>query len=423
MSLIRDYMPVATNAVPVRRRQKTCLSEFADTCFGDPYEMLAYVDLEKREDISRPRCVCKCCGTRRSAVLIANAVAALLHLGMFVALLTIVLLWEIDLTRPLISRVTVWQNATAADVTPACRHSLQCAIPSPKIEVETSTGKFNIFAREVEHGSLSMQWLVLSFSFLSALFQGLRPWVNNIERNLIPCLHKVFCGCCYEGYLPGGRDVRVPPSRAEVRSSYLRDVMVGVNSTRFVEYSLSATTMILAIAFTLNVQETVVYVMLGTSTAATQLVGLVAELLLEVGASGVRRELLPAAWVLHVTGWLLQVGVFYTILLSFALSSSEAETMNGVAVPDFVFAIIWSMLGLFSTFGFVQLIDLAFRTCYERRVGGGEARGCWWCTADKCFAAPARECNELAFIALSLSAKVLLSLLVASNLFLNPESD
>ena len=67
-------------------------------------------------------------------------------------------------------------------------HSKQCAIPSPKIFVETADGdEFNIYAKEVDYGSLSLTWLVLSFSLLSALFQGLRPFMR-VRRAMLAAL-------------------------------------------------------------------------------------------------------------------------------------------------------------------------------------------------------------------------------------------
>ncbi len=438
MSLLNRKTPVAQSVsenTPLRANvervvantaRKSCCEACTDAYFGDPERIgsvsLTYGDSFRKEaSIDPPECICNCCGAKRSLVLICNAAAAVLHGLLFCVLFFIVVAWEIDLTRPLISKVTVWEEINANHTESFCLHSSECAIPSPKISLNTSNGEFSIYQRQVEHGSISLQWLVLSFSLLSATFQGLRPLVNSAERNLRPCLSNFFCGCCYEG------SARTPPSEGEVRSSYLRDVMLGVNSTRFVEYAFSATTMILAIAFTLNVEEFVVYVMLATSTAATQLMGLVAELLLEKNRS-YRTELFPAAWILHATGWLLQIGVFWTIVLSFSLSASEAKSMNGVEPPSFVFVIVWSMLALFGSFGVVQLVDFCHRTCYDvaplpDAVGDKDFKCCrntWWCTQRRCFGFPSRETNEMAFIILSLSAKVLLSLLVAANLFMAP---
>ncbi|MAE79245.1 MAG: hypothetical protein CL967_05705 [Euryarchaeota archaeon] len=444
MSLLRRGTPVArarivSETAPLRAdvervvlddSRKSCCEACTDAYFGDPDRIgsvsLTYGDRFADEGgIDPPECLCNCCGTKRSLVLICNAAAAVLHAVLFVSLLVIVIAWDIDLTRPLISRVTIWEKIDADQPQDVCFHSAKCAIPSPKISLNTTNGEFSIYARQVDYGSLSLQWLVLSFSFLSATFQGLRPLVNSAERNLRPCLARVFCGCCYESN--NTERLRTPPSEMEVRSSYLRDVMLGVNSTRFVEYAFSATTMILAIAFTLNVEEFVVYVMLATSTAATQLMGLVAELLLEKNKA-YRKELFPAAWILHSTGWLLQIGVFWTIVLSFQLSASEAESMRGVEPPAFVYVIVWSMLALFGSFGVVQLVDFCHRTCYDvaplaDAVGDKDFKCCrntWWCTQRRCFGCPSREANELAFIVLSLSAKALLSLLVASNLFMAP---
>ena len=205
----------------------------------------------------------------------------------------------------------------------ACFSQQQCAIPSPKIQVNTTDGdQFNVYAKEVDFGSLSLTWLVLSFSLLSALFQGLRPFMSTFEKCFRPCF--CCCECCNLD--------RAPLQRPG--SMYLtEDVMRGVNSSRFVEYSASATVMILAIAFVLNVNAYETVVALAALTACCQLSGLVAELLLERSERGYKTELFPAAWLLHGIGWLQMGATFWLVLLRFQQSVAEADAGNGVAPP------------------------------------------------------------------------------------------
>ena len=235
-----------TLPLPSTMSSAGCCARCLDACCGS--------DTDFKGGSNGPQMKCRCCGKQRSIVLACNAVAAGLHAGLFISLLAIVYAWDISLERPLSQKISVWENATAQQtiLRDACFHSKQCAIPSPKIFVETADGdEFNIYAKEVDYGSLSLTWLVLSFSLLSALFQGLRPFMSSAERCLQPCLKSVCCKCCNLSEAPASR-------RGSV---YLtQDVMRGVNSSRFVEYSASATVMILAIAFILNVDafETVV---------------------------------------------------------------------------------------------------------------------------------------------------------------------
>ena len=358
---------------------------------------------------------CALCGKQRSVVLACNAVAAGLHAVLFIALLSLVLAWDVQLNRNLSQKISVWENATAEDAAlkDACFHSDGCAIPSPKIFVETTEGKFNIYAKEVDYGSLSLAWLVLSFSLLSAVFQGLRPFMDSFERCMQPCIEALCGGCCKA----------LPASRPSQGSAYLaQDVMRGVNSSRFVEYSASATVMIIAIAFILNVDSFETIVALAVLTACCQLCGMVAELLLERGDDGYKTELFPAAWLLHGVGWFQMGATFWLVLLRFQQSVSEANAGNGVAPPAFVYGIVYGQLAFFSSFGLVQLGDFVHRTCYDKPAAIGEpADGC--CSERRCCNCPGRECVELCYISLSLSSKVVLSLLVAANLFLNPNGE
>lgn len=389
-----------------------CCSRCLGNCLGNCLDACCGSDTDFKK--GGPQMKCACCGKQRSVVLACNAVAAGLHAALFVALLSLVYAWDIKLERPLSQKISVWENATASELPlrDACFHSDECAISSPKIKVNTTDGKFNIYDKEVDYGSLSLTWLVLSFSLLSAVFQGLRPFMDSFERCLQPCLQAVCGGCC--------NFQRARPPRG---SAYLtQDVMRGVNSSRFVEYSASATVMIVAIAFILNVKSFETVVALATLTACCQLCGMVAELLLERSDDGYKTELFPAAWLLHGVGWLQMGATFWLVLLRFQQSVSEANAGNGVAPPAFVYGIVYGQLAFFSTFGCVQFGDFVHRTCYDKPAAIGDpSDGC--CSERKCCNCPGRECVELCYISLSLSSKVVLSVLIAANLFLNPNSD
>lgn len=382
-----------------------CCTRCLDVCCGSD------VDFQKDKE-SAPKLKCPCCKSR-SLVLVCNAAAAMLHASLFAALLVVVYMQDIELQRPLSQKISVWEEATGNYTKEsACFHSPQCAIPSPKIQVETNDGEFKIYAEQVDYGSLDLVWLVLSFSLLSAVFQGLRPFMDSVERCLQPCLG-CLCGACCE-------PVRSKPL---LGSPYLtQDVMRGVNSSRFVEYSFSATVMILCIAFVLNVESFETIVALAVLTACCQLCGLVAELLLERdSAKGYREELFGAAWLLHGLGWLQMGATFWLVLLRFLQSAQQASEGKGATPPSFVYGIVYGQLAFFSSFGMVQLGDFVHRTFYDKTPEKGEPAGkC--CAKDKCCACPGRECVELWYISLSLTSKFVLSVLIAANLFINPEA-
>jgi len=318
-----------------------------------------------------------------------NFAAAVLHLILFSVLLGFVVNNEIKLEQDLSTKIAVWQrfsSNTSADS--ACKWSDGCAnhVPEPPVITTANDGKFRIYDTDSDYGTLSLAPLVLSFSALSFVFQFARP-----------CL----------GYR---------------ESDYLDEIERRINWVRWVEYSFSATTMILAVAFVLNIRDTGSVIMLATSTFATQFLGLVGELMLERKNGTYIKDLFVAAWVAHLAGWVLQFGVFITIFVSFFESVKQATSHGGAAPPDFVYVIVLSLAALFGSFGLVQFFDFIHRTGYDNNT----ATGC--CRSNRCCDCGFVLCKqglvpgdafELTYIGLSLGAKALLSIIVASNLFLD----
>lgn len=324
--------------------------------------------------VNNKDCCNQCFGVKQcrvtSIVLLLNAIAALLHLTLFVTLLVLVVRDRPDpFTKPLLQSITVWQEFDATNRT--------CELP---VCVQTANdGNFTIFSKSVENGELTLEYLILSFSALSFLFQGVRPWVG------------------------------LQPLKGQEKD-YLAEVRARVNWLRWVEYSFSATCMILAISFVVdpNIEFSTV-LMVSTSTAATQFCGLVGELMLEDNKqTGIRQELVVPAWVIHVTGWLLQFGVFTTIFNSYfqSVEYAQQDDTNAAEPPSFVTMIVVGEALLFSSFGITQLLDFVDRTC----------------NVDLCCGRDPGTAFELVFIGLSLSAKFFLSIVVAANLWINPEA-
>lgn len=317
-----------------------------------------------------------------------NFAAAVLHLILFSVLLFFVVDYDITLERALSTKIAVWERYPNTSVTSACKWDKGCANPvtEPPVIGTASDGRFRIFDTDTHYGELSLAPLVLSFSALSFVFQFARPWV-------------------------GWGDL-----------DYLEEVERRVNWIRWLEYSLSATSMILAVAFVLNIQDVGSVAMLATSTAVTQLFGLVGELMLERKNGSYREELFIPAWIAHLSGWTLQSGVFFTVFVSYFQSVEQAKIRGGEEPPAFVYAIVLSMGILFGSFGIVQFFDFIHRSFYDNDASKGCCRKRTCC--DCGFVLCARglvpsDAFELAYIFLSLTAKTLLSVLVASNLFLD----
>jgi hypothetical protein len=202
--------------------------------------------------------------------------------------------------------------------------------------------------------SLSLHWLVTSFFFLSAFFQFLAVM---IPRSLVP--------------------------NAVIR---------------FVEYSISASIMIVAIGLQLGIFHAQVLLLLAALTWTTMICGIVAEMLLpemllpemllpnkytealflrgqlqtnvdtktiqhfhtEIDSIRMflRRALRRAnrvAWLAHAIGWVTQMSVFFVLLQQF----HGGQNCSPRAAPAFVWAIVYGELALFSSFGFVQLLQLS----------------------------------------------------------------
>ena len=318
---------------------------------------------------------------RNRLILQMNFAAAVLHLILFCVLLVLVLVYKIELKQPLSTKIAVWERYTQnTSVAHSCKFSNECANPvvDPPVIGTASDGRFRIYDTDSDYGTLSLAPLVLSFSALSFVFQTARTCLGWGE------------------------------------SDYLDSVERRVNMVRWVEYSFSATTMIIAVAFVLNIRDVGSVVMLSTSTAVTQLFGLVGELMLERNGGKYRTDLFTAGWIAHFSGWVLQFGVFFTIFVSFFQSVNQAKKNGGEAPPGFVYAIVLSLAALFGSFGLVQFFDFIHRTCFDNET----AKGC--CRKNRCCEClVAHDAFELTYIGLSLSAKALLSILVASNLFLD----
>lgn len=256
--------------------------------------------------------------------------------------------------------------------------------------------------------------LIISFHFLSAFFQGIVM-------------------------LPIGYD-------------YKRNVKTGRNWIRFVEYSISASIMLVIIALLNGITDLHILVSIAVLTASCQVCGGLAEYIYEFNM-GIK-------WILHFNGW-LTFGCAYGIIFRAFFASVED---SAVPPPDFVYVIVFLIFGLYASFGFVQLIEFsciscACCKCFDNFVCGKCSKG-----KEKSYemdrrnadmkdaglrgvsyneyigrlekeveglepekwAMPVRyngRCNpyykEMVYIILSLSAKTTLGILLFSNVFMN----
>lgn len=311
-----------------------------------------------------------------NSILCLNATASLLHLVLFIILLIVRFGFFSDLklnSKDLMQSITVWNTFNSTNKT--CAGVPTC--------FKTAEDEFLISTKQIKSGSLTLEFLILSFSALSFIFQGIRPFIGIVVKGT-----------------PKGTQKR------DIYNDYLDEVATRINWLRWIEYSFSATCMILAIGFVVdpNIEFSTV-LLTSTSTAATQLCGLVGELMLEMNPlAGLKSpaNLLPA-WVIHFTGWILQIGVFASIFNAYTQSVAYADEHEAVSPPWFVGLIVWGEAVLFGSFGLTQLFDFLDRS--------GVSCGC---TKGVRF--------EYVFIGLSLTAKFFLSITIAANLWVTPDS-
>ena len=137
----------------------------------------------------------------------------------------------------------------------------------------------------------------------------------------------------------------------------------GTHWLRFVEYSISASVMIMGIALQIGIMDVWMHVALFSLSWITMMCGLVAEQLMGV-AIDIGQEnpkligLDVVRWVVHIMGWVPQI-VIYTILLTYFYKSQntcEFPNTENVA-PDFVYAIIYTEMILFSGFAVTQIVQ------------------------------------------------------------------
>lgn len=235
----------------------------------------------------------------------------------------------------------------------------------PSNVVSTSTGNYTIEEQTVNVGTLSLHWLIVAFHALSFVFQGL-----TLLPQPLPLLG---------GYLPW--------------LNYLQHVSEGRNPLRFVEYAASASIMLVCISLLNGIRDQNELLLISVLCAVTQLLGYVAE-----HANYLRHkknndpDLHWIARVLHGLGWVCLLTSYGIITRYFILSVQNNAT--GVAVPSFVYLILFLIAALYMGFGVVQMVQI--QCC----------RGC---------PSTSPETIEMAYTSLSLGAKTLLGWIIYVN--------
>ena len=125
---------------------------------------------------------------------------------------------------------------------------------------------------------------------------------------------------------------------------------------RYMEYSISASIMLVCIAIEVGISDIVSLVSLAILMFETNVLGLLADILTETTQN---------TWALlaHLAAWISCCAPYTMILVQFFYNVQNSQRRP----PDFVYAIVFVMALLFCSFGFVQSCDLLFQPEDEQR--------------------------------------------------------
>lgn len=122
------------------------------------------------------------------------------------------------------------------------------------------------------------------------------------------------------------------------RKKYIADLKLGINKARWIEYSISASTMMVAIALLSGMQDMASLIMMFALVAGMNLMGLV----MEVVNSG-KKEV---DWLSYIIG--CGAGIVPWIAFGIYVWAANAYSVNGV--PGFVYGIYASIFIFFNCF-------------------------------------------------------------------------
>ena len=130
------------------------------------------------------------------------------------------------------------------------------------------------------------------------------------------------------------------------RKRYEANLVIGVNKARWIEYSLSASTMIVGIGALVGVVSLSAFIMLFALTAVMNLLGLIMEVMNQ-GHSKIN-------WIAYIVGCI--AGIVPWIVISEYLISGA---LYGDTAPTFVYFIFFSMFLFFSSFALNMYLQYA----------------------------------------------------------------
>lgn len=278
--------------------------------------------------------------SRCTSYTLINIIAAFVHLVNFIVTIII----GDERIYPIYETFADWHAVTDAVTDADAADACPISCPTGAYSFGNNTVIVNPLAKKSTY-SLSLLWLIAAFHLLSFVFQ-----------------FGVSLRC--SGY------------------DYNDKIQRGINPARFVEYSISATLMLVCIALVSGITEQYALLAIVTLTFTTMILGMIAELLFDdihlptytspprfVSGDKVNANAKPAGggnnrtvqtmrtigWTAHFLGWVTMLAAYGGIILRnfyFSVSASVNKP------PDWVQYAILSVFGLYNVFGGVQFIQL-----------------------------------------------------------------
>jgi len=130
------------------------------------------------------------------------------------------------------------------------------------------------------------------------------------------------------------------------------------NYFRWIEYSITATIMINIVAHSAGISDRDTIVLMNVATVATMWQGQSVELALNNKGKLSSKDFNQLIVIPTLTGWLLMLGVFGTIIYKFNETISDVEKLANVDIPDWISAVVYSQFIFYNAFGIWQIFHI-----------------------------------------------------------------
>jgi hypothetical protein len=195
-----------------------------------------------------------------------------------------------------------------------------------------------IFPKILLYCEIDNRISIALFFFLSFAFQFFKA-VNVKAFQEHPCKQELWLGDTFYINLEQGR----------------------VSKTHFIEYSISATLMILVMITQIGITDLALIVNVCANTWACMIIGLLAEYIADAEECPELCDQtfrgLRLSFITHILGWIPLISVIFTMITP--LSTYKTCIVGKVEIPDFVFVFVVGEIILFCSFGLVQYFSIS----------------------------------------------------------------